>query len=199
MAPPRALPTGILLAAGRGERFGGDKLLAPLRLPDGTESIVGVAALRNLLGAVREVLAVVRPDDDELARELAAAGARVVHCGRAQEGMGASLTAGVVSAGDTDGYVVALADMPWILPATHAYVAAALRDGAQIVAPYYNGVRGHPVGFAATLRDELLALSGDEGAKRVVAAHSDVLTRIDVDDPGIVRDVDIPADLTDRR
>ena len=180
----------ILLAAGRGERFGGDKLLAPLG-----DVTVGVAALRSLQAAVPEAVAVVRPDDAALAAALAKEGARVVRTARAHEGMGASLAAGVAAAADADGWLVALADMPWIAPATHARVAGGLRDGAQIVAPYYNNRRGHPVGFAAALRGELLALGGDEGARRVLQAHGDAVTRIDVGDAGVLRDVDRPGDL----
>jgi len=183
---------GILLAAGRGERFGGDKLLAPL--PESGVR-VGIAALRNLRAAVFEVIAVVRTGDDKLAALFEAEGVRVIRAERADEGMGASLAAGVAAAADADGWLVALADMPWIAPATHAHVAAGLRDGAQIVAPYYNGRRGHPVGFAAALRGELLALDGDQGARRVLGAHRDAVTPIDVDDAGALRDVDRPQDL----
>ena len=111
---------GVLLAAGRGERFGGGKLVAPL---PGTGVAVGVAALRNLRAALPDVVAVVRPGDDVLAGVLAAEGARVVRAERAAEGMGASLAAGVDAAGAADGYVVALADMPWIAPATMARIA----------------------------------------------------------------------------
>ncbi|MDH5285491.1 MAG: nucleotidyltransferase family protein [Betaproteobacteria bacterium] len=182
----------ILLAAGRGERFGGGKLLAPL--PD-SGAPVGVAALRSLRGALPDVIAVVRPDDEALAALLEGEGARVIRAERAHEGMGASLAAGVAAAADADGWLVALADMPWIAPATHARVAGGLRDGAQIVAPYYNNRRGHPVGFAAALRGELLALGGDEGARRVLQAHGDAVTRIDVGDAGVLRDVDRPGDL----
>jgi molybdenum cofactor cytidylyltransferase len=183
---------GILLAAGRGERFGGAKLLAPL--PE-TGLPVGVAALRSLHAALPDVIAVVRPDDDALAALLEGEGARVIRAERADEGMGASLAAGVAASADADGWLVALADMPWIAPATHARVAAGLHDGAQIVAPHYNGRRGHPIGFAAALRAELLALGGDEGARRVLAAHGEAVTPIDVDDAGALRDVDRPGDL----
>ncbi len=186
---------GILLAAGRGERFGGGKLLAPLRRPDGSSLPLGVASLRALRAAVPDVVAVVRPGDDALADALATEGARVIRAARADEGMGASLATGVAAAGEAEGYVVALADMPWIETRTHARVAAALAGGASIVAPWFDGRRGHPVGFAGGLRGDLMALGGDEGAKRILAAHAGATLRIDVDDPGVLRDVDRPGDL----
>jgi molybdenum cofactor cytidylyltransferase len=195
---------GVLLAAGRGERFGGDKLLARGRsvgglgapgLPDLGAECIGVVACRHLLAALPKVIAVVRPDDHALAAALGAAGAQIVRCVTADDGMGASLGCGVMATRDAAGWLVALADMPWVLPATIARVAAAIADGAPVAAPFHNGRRGHPVGFSAVCYEKLAALSGDEGAKAVVAAYADELAHIDVDDPGTSRDIDTPADL----
>ena len=186
---------GVLLAAGRGERFGGAKLVAPLPAGPHAGAAVGVAACRNLRAALDDVIVVVRPGDASLAAAMAAEGARVVVAARADEGMGASLAAGVAAAGAAGGYVVALADMPWIAPATIRAIAEALRGGASIAAPACGGRRGHPVGFAAEHRDALVALAGDAGARSIVAAHAASVRTVDVDDPGIVRDVDLPADL----
>ena len=72
---------------------------------------------------------------------------------------------------------------------------AALADGAIIAAPFHRGMRGHPVGFGNACYAALAALTGDEGAKTIVAAHRDRVTRIDVDDAGILRDVDTREDL----
>lgn len=184
-------PAGILLAAGSARRFGSAKLLATLA--DGTP--VGVASCRALVAALPRTLAVVRPGDDALASALAATGATIVYCPRADEGMGASLACGVAASRDAGGWIVALADMPWIAPATIRRVADAIAMGVSIAAPFHGGERGHPVGFAAAHRDALEALAGDEGAKAIVAAHRAVLSRVDVDDPGVLRDVDVPGDL----
>ncbi len=187
---------GILLAAGTSERFGGDKLLAPLPGAD-PACAVGVAACRNLVAAVPRVVAVVRSRDSPLAAGLAAAGARIVECATAAEGMGASLACGVRETADADGWVVALADMPWVLPTSIAGVAAVIGGGATVAAPFHRGMRGHPVGFGRACRDELAAIGGDEGARAVVAAHRHALVRIDVADPGVLRDVDTPDDLVE--
>jgi molybdenum cofactor cytidylyltransferase len=85
--------------------------------------------------------------------------------------------------------------MPWLRPDTIAKVAEAVRNGAPLAAPYHAGQRGHPVGFGKAFRVELSALGADEGAKSVVAAHQSALVRIEVDDPGVLRDVDTPQDL----
>lgn len=213
VAPPGVV--GILLAAGRGVRFGGDKLLARLASqasgrtvgdravpasssgaqPDLDGECVGTAACRHLLAALPRVIAVVRPDDMALAAALGASGARIVRCANADDGMGASLACGVSFAPDAAGWIIALADMPWVLPETIARVAAAIAEGAPVAAPFHRGERGHPVGFGKACYSALAALGGDEGAKSIIAAHRDSLARIDVDDPGVLRDVDTPADL----
>jgi molybdenum cofactor cytidylyltransferase len=109
--------------------------------------------------------------------------------------MGASLACGVAAAGDADAFVIALADMPWIRPATIGAVVEALAGGADIAAPVQRGERGHPVGFAGRHRDALAALSGDEGARAVVARNRSGLVLVPVDDPGALRDVDERAGL----
>lgn len=190
---------GILLAAGQGARFGGGKLMAPL--PAASHGVaagtpIGVASAAHLVAALGEVVAVVRPRDHALHEALAGAGARIVECARADEGMGVSLAHAVTAASDADGWVVALADMPWLAPASIDVVASALREGAPLAAAAYRGQRGHPVAFGAALGPALRALTGDEGARAVVSAHRAQLRLLDVDDPGVLRDVDRPDDLT---
>jgi len=192
-ASPRVV--GILLAGGRGTRFGGDKLLVRLASGDLPGEPLGVVALRHLRAAVADVIAVVRPDDHALAAELGANGAHIVRCANADDGMGASLACGVRASANAQGWVVALADMPWIAPATIARVAAAIAHGAPLAAAFHGGERGHPVGFSRDCLDALTALSGDEGAKAIVAARADDLVRIDTDDEGVLRDVDTAQDL----
>ena len=189
---------GILLAAGAGARFGGDKLLAPLREAFGdivARTPVGVAACRHMVAALPETIAVVRPGDAELALALAAEGARVIECPRADEGMGASLACGVAASAGADGWVVALADMPWIRPATIRTIADALDAGADIAAPFLEAQRGHPVAFSRTHYAALAALGGDEGARALLAANRQAIRALAVDDPGVTRDVDREADL----
>jgi molybdenum cofactor cytidylyltransferase len=198
---------GVVLAAGRATRFGGDKLLAPLRAAGASErqdariapagaTTVGVAACTAMRAALPETLAVVRPGDEAVADALRATGVRIVECARADEGMGASLADGVSAAADAHGWVIALADMPWIASETIGRVRDALVDGALLAAPFFEGRRGHPVGFARRCFGELARLSGDDGARAVVMRHATELRRIDVDDAGVLRDVDTPRDLT---
>jgi len=191
---------GVLLAAGRGTRFDPSgarlKLLEPATRGPHVGLPLAVAAARSLCAAVDEVIAVVAPPIDEPARRLhsllQAEGCRLVVNPRAAEGQALSIVAGV-AASDADGWIVALADMPAIPTDVALRVADALRAGALTAAPVHRGRRGHPVGFAASLRPQLLALTGDEGARAILARHPPLL--LDVDDGGILYDVDTARDV----
>lgn len=182
---------GILLAAGAAKRFGGGKLLH--KLADGTP--LGAAAARNLCAALSDVLAVVRPGDDELAGILMDAGCEVTVCADADLGMGHSLAHAIAARRDADGWIIALADMPSIRPATIRAVARALEGGASLAAPAHQGARGHPVGIGARFRDDLLKLMGDAGAREIVSAHARDMVLVDCGDPGVLLDIDRREDL----
>ena len=195
MLPPIDHPqsgiTGILLAAGQARRFGGGKLLH--RLDSGAP--IGIAAYRNLRAALDQVLVVVRPDDVALANLFADAGAQVVWCADAQLGLSRSLISGVDAAPAAHGLIIALADMPFVQPATIQKLVEILRDGALLAAPIYAGKRGNPVAFSAQLRTELSRAIGDAGAREVINRHAHEMTQIHCDDPGVLRDIDTREDL----
>lgn len=185
---------GILLAAGRGRRFGSDKLMHPLA--DGRP--MALAAAANLRPACDRVVVVLRAADHPLAGRLVEAGCEIVACPEADGGMGHSLAAGVRATADAAGWIVALADMPFIQPSTHRAIAAALLARASLAAPQYQGQRGHPVGFARQWREALSALTGDHGGRDILSAHRAQLVLRPVDDPGVLMDVDRPEQLPAR-
>jgi molybdenum cofactor cytidylyltransferase len=182
---------GILLAAGSGSRFGSDKLLHVL--PSGMP--MAVAAADHLVPACDRVIAVLRPGSEKLAGQLAAIGCETVIADAAEAGMGHSLAAGVSASRDAAGWVVALADMPFIAPDSHQLIVSRLRNGASIVACEFNGRRGHPVGFAARWCEQLTTLGGDQGGKSILQAHREEVMLCPVDDPGVLRDIDRPDDI----
>ena len=183
--------TAILLAAGAGSRFGGDKLLYPLS--DGVA--IGAHAARNLIAAGLSVVAVVKPGDFPLAELLEQEGCFVTVCPDHARGMGASLAHGVAQRRGAGGWIVALADMPSIKSATIAAVIRELEAGRALVAPSYKGQRGHPVGLGERFGPQLLALGNDAGARDIIAAHKDEMVLIDCDDPGVLQDIDRQEDL----
>lgn len=170
-----ALPTVIVLASGRGERFiasGGTvhKLAAPL---------AGRPLLEHTLGAVRA---------SGLPWHLEDAG---------HPGMGDSIAAAVRATAAAPGWLILPADLPLLRPATLRHVALALGGAVQAVQPLYRGARGHPVGFAASCRPALLNLEGNRGAARVLLAQRAInsVADIELDDIGIVTDIDTLDDL----
>jgi molybdenum cofactor cytidylyltransferase len=179
----------LLLCGGSASRFGGDKLLA------GDDPLAARSA-RNLVAGAGDALAIVPPGREALRAVLEAAGCKVLETDRTSSGMGASLAAGVAATARAAGWIVALGDMPAVSPRTIAAVKAALEQGALIAAPVdAGGRRGHPVGFSARLRDELLSLTGDVGARDLLVCHAASIARIASDDAGIFLDVDTPDDL----
>lgn len=190
---PSDLPTGILLAAGFGRRFDPAGLRNKLleKMPDGRT--VAWRSARTLAAGLPDSIAIVRPGMPELAEELRRGGCKVVEAPEAEAGMGAALRAGVAASADARGWVVALADMPWLSMELVRAVALTITSRDTIAAPWRDGQRGHPVGFGAAWKDELLKLDGDEGARALL--KSQPVTRILTEDDGAFRDIDKPGDL----
>lgn len=183
---------GVLLAAGRSTRFGADKLMQPLG-----EGTVAEAAGRALMAGVDRGVAVIRPGAGRLAGRLRALGLEPVTCIEAAHGMGHSLARGVAATADADGWAILLADMPFVRAASIQAVSSRLREGAGIAVPTCDGDRGHPVGFSARFKDELLRLQGDRGASEILRAHASVVETVEVGDPGVLCDVDTPTALAE--
>lgn len=184
----------VVLAAGSGLRFGGGKLLAPWE-----KGVLLEGALSAAFAApVRSVTVVVGADAEAVAAAARAFDARVliVHNRDHAEGMGASLRAGVASlARDVDGVFVFLGDMPRVPTVVLPKMALALSDGALACAPVFGGRRGNPVLLDRSLLPQLLALSGDAGARGVLQGLGERLALIESPDDGVLFDVDEPGDL----
>lgn len=187
---------GILLAAGFSRRFGSaDKLLQ--LLPDGRP--IALVAAENLIQAIPTSIAVVRPENEALAKLLLNAGLKVTFCNENDQEMADSLTTAIRFSSNfetaNDGFVIALADMPYIQSTTISALATKLSSGASIVIPTYQGQRGHPVGFSTRFRSELESLRGDEGARSIIKRYPDEVHLLPCDDAGILTDIDTLADL----
>lgn len=186
---------GLLLAAGQSSRFGSNKLIHPV--PGGNTPMV-LQAAQNLLSALPNSFAVIRPDDDEVRSLLTTVDIGIIENPDADAGMSSSICCGVqklVSGNNTIGCMVALADMPYIQPTIYTQVSASISSGKLICAPEYRSKRGHPVGFSHSLYSELLMLKKDVGAKSLINKYRDRLHLVSVDTDSILRDIDSPNDL----
>ena len=202
----------IVLAAGRGSRFVGPqhKLTQPL----GAGTVLG----QTILHAIESHLPVIVVTTERLAAEAARWVARrdlvvLPEVGSSDPvgpttvaanpgphvvakvgvlGMGYSIAAGVAARPQAHGWLVLPGDMPLVRPATLLTVANGLANNPVVYAQH-RGRRGHPVGFGAELFSELVQLTGDEGARRLSARYPSA--GLEVDDPGVLIDVDTEADL----
>ncbi|MDQ2952966.1 MAG: nucleotidyltransferase family protein [Chloroflexota bacterium] len=187
----------IVTAAGSAERFGGKKLLADV----GGEPMLDRTIRCLLEGDVSEVIVVVGTDGRKaLERDVNAmndARVRPVENRQPERGMFSSIQEGVRTASG-DVLLVLPGDMPFVRSDTVRTVIQQWTKTRGIVSPRYNGKRGHPVALPLGLRDEILATPATSNLHEVIKRHLDQRTDLDVDDPGIVKDVDTPADLEAR-
>jgi len=186
--------TVVVLAAGRSERFGAGrhKLAQPL----GASSVLAQTLARAIASHLRTVVVTTAAFVDVARSSVAARDVVVLpEAGgdaNASLGMGTSIAAGVRASSDSAGWLVLPGDMPLVQPGTLLAVARAL-DHHAVAYAQHGGRRGHPVGFAAELYPELTELSGDEGARRIIARYP--AFAVDLDDPGILVDIDTEDDL----
>ena len=185
---------GVLLAAGQGKRFDAsgklNKLMQPL--PSGL-TVAGTSAI-NMLSVLPTTLAVICPNSDSLAALLTSAGCELTVCLDAQKGLASSLVHALQhTSGDCPGWIIALADMPFVQPETIAAIVQAMQSGAGIAVPSFLGQRGNPVGFSRQYLPQLLALTGDQGARALLKTFP--VTEVAVKDAGILKDIDVQTDL----
>ena len=188
-------PALIVLAAGKGSRFLGaeHKLAAAF----GPSTVLG-STLRHAIETHLPVVVVTTEPLADLARRSVAARDVVVlpevgsGPSAATLGMGYSIAAGVGARPDARGWLILPGDMPLVRPASMLAVARQL-EHHPIAYAQHKGRRGHPVAFSAELYSELAVLNGDEGARRLIARYPAV--GVELDDPGVLVDVDTQADL----
>jgi molybdenum cofactor cytidylyltransferase len=180
--------TGVLLAAGFSSRFGDNKLLQQVnQRPMVTHSAGALQPCDRIVAVVRQEEAL-----------LSVLGESAIECivnPEPERGMGFSIACAVNATAQSSGWCLLPADMPYISTTITQQLVDALREGSQIIAPFYRGQRGHPVAFSDRFYHELIALDGDNGARIIVERNPGQITAIDTDDTGVLRDIDTLADI----
>ncbi|HGM7839443.1 TPA: NTP transferase domain-containing protein [Serratia marcescens] len=190
------MTTGIVItAAGRGERFiqaggQGNKLNAGFTDAAGERRSLFEHTLRRALASGLPVQVVARPDNLPVLAACAANQVPVTLL--ASAGLGDSIAAGVAATPHWQGWLIHLADMPFVGAEVFRQVADALRQHP-IVRPSYAQQPGHPVGFSALLRKPLCQLRGDNGARELLQGAAVHL--LPLEHPGVVQDIDLPSQL----
>jgi molybdenum cofactor cytidylyltransferase len=182
----------LVLAAGQSRRMGSPKQLLPFG--DGTMLERTVANVRR--HGVDEVIVVLGHRASEIVPRLDGQPVKIVVNPDYKSGMSTSLRCGLEHAPPTAAaFMIVLGDQPLVRPEIIDRLLAAYTDSDKgIVAPIYQGRRGHPVIISARYRDELASLTGDTGARSIIEAYSDDIEYIEVDSPGVVTGIDTEAD-----
>lgn len=189
--------SAVVLAAGRSARMGKAKQL----LRGGGGQTMLERTLANVRASrVDEVVLVLGASADEIRQAIPAAlldGIRIVANEDYASGMASSLRAGLAAvSSESNGALIVLGDQPLVRPETMSRIVEQYcGSDAEIVVPHYQGSRGNPVLLGRSVFAEAMALEGDVGCRAIFARHTDGILRVDVDDAGILADVDSREDF----
>ena len=185
----------VILAAGRSTRMGGsNKLTAEIA----GKPLVRIAAEQALASRADPVIVVTGHQRESVAPALAGLDVRLVHNPDFAEGLGTSLKAGIAAVpAEADGAVVCLGDMPQVTAGLIDRLIAAYdaQKGALVVAPTRAGQRGNPVLWSRRFFPDLMAVTGDVGARHVLANYTEAVVEVPVQEAGAFVDVDTPEAL----
>jgi molybdenum cofactor cytidylyltransferase len=188
-AAPDARIAALVLAAGSSRRMGDvNKLLIPI-----ADKPMVAHAVDRVRAVLRDVVVVTGHESDAVMAALTGRRVEHVHNEHHLDGLATSLKAGVAALpAAVEAVLVCLGDMPWVRPETVKALVEAFdpEGGAHVCVPVFEGKRGNPVLWGRRFFPEILALAGDTGAKEILARHADEVVAVEVEDPGILWDVD---------
>lgn len=190
----------VVLAAGMSRRMAA---AGPKQLLRIAGKPLLVHALESIHTAgISEIVLILGAEAEAIQQQIAMHGARVVLNPDYRQGMGTSLRAGLAAVSSAAGAaLIILADQPFVRPETlHRLIAfheqsSHERSGAQIILPLYRGFRGNPVLLDRSVFPEVMGLSGDVGCRAIFGSHTEGIHKLEVDDPGILLDIDTEDDL----
>ena len=189
--------SAVILAAGESKRMGKqNKLLLP---------VAGEALLVKLIKSVcdsdvGQVIVVIGHEAEKIRRKLNNFPLSFVYNPNFSEGMTTSIKSGVKEVSpDCDGYMICLADMPFINTSEinkliHAYSQNRIKEKRLIVIPVYQGHRGNPVLFSTEFREDILEHKIEYGCKGVIMNNFESVKEIEMDDDSMLLDVDTLED-----
>lgn len=181
----------LVLAAGLSSRMGCFKPLLPLA----NSTAIRLAIAGCLEAQIQNIMVVTGHKRSELLAEMYDLPVKTVHNERYQEGMFSSVLTGVRTLPiNIQAFYLLPADIPLVRPSTYAALAKAFRPGVGIVYPEWQGRRGHPPLVATSYIPQLLKWNGDGGLRCFLQQYAHKSIAIQVCDPGILLDMDTPAD-----
>ncbi|TSA48520.1 MAG: molybdenum cofactor cytidylyltransferase [Deltaproteobacteria bacterium] len=186
--------SAILLAAGESKRMGRPKQMLAWQ---------GKTLLRHVLenlihSNADEIILVLGHEAEAIRKSLTEFQIKIVINPDYQQGMASSLRQGLLAMNPTsEAFLVLLADQPGIGPEIMNHMIREFQQANPkrgIVRPVYRGLRGHPVLISVRYLQEALQLRGDVGARQILMNHPEDILEIDVDQDGILKDIDTPEE-----
>jgi molybdenum cofactor cytidylyltransferase len=186
----------VVLAAGRSTRMGAvNKLIAEI----GGKPLVRIAAEQALASRASPVIVVTGHERERVEAALNGLPVRVVHNPDYAEGLGTSLKAGIAAVPENaDGAIICLGDMPQVNAALIDKLITALNPerGALVVVPSIAGRRGNPVVWSRRFFNDLMAISGDIGARHLIGSYAEAVVEVPVEGDAALIDVDTPESFS---
>ncbi|MBI4289135.1 MAG: molybdenum cofactor cytidylyltransferase [Chloroflexi bacterium] len=186
----------VVLAAGQSKRMG----VLKQTLPWDGKTIIEHVVDCVIDSGISEVVVVVGHRGEEVSERLAGRPVKIVTNPDYERGISSSLVRGIGALhAECRGIMVVLGDQPILEAGTLRSLVEAFRRRPAIIVPVYKGQQGHPVIFPVSYVSEMMALTGDKGARSIIDAHSDDVAPIEVETDSVVRDVDNPDDYDSLR
>ena len=182
---------GLILAAGESSRMGRDKALLTYRGRTFLDSIIHT--LRD--AGIERIAVVLGHHAEEIQKATNLEGVEIVLNSEYRRGQTSSLQGGLraLESPNLEAVVLCLVDHPAVSATTVRKLTQSFRQSpAPVVIPTYQGQRGHPVLIGRVVFPALLSLAPSEGANTIIRSHGDATQFVEVDDPGILLDVDDP-------
>ena len=185
--------SSILLAAGQSKRMSGENKLI--------KSVKGIplikCALNNILKSHVNEIIIVLGYQQETIEKLIDKTSRIkfVFNSNFESGMASSIIKGIKKLSKkTDSFFISLGDMPSINYDTYNQLIKCNKNKKAIV-PMFKGQQGNPVLFPKSFEEKLLSIQGDSGAKKILEINKKEVLYLEINDPGIIRDLDVPNDF----
>lgn len=184
----------LVLAAGYSSRMKTNKMLLPL----GDSTVIENTVRGFLQSRVDGVAVVVGNEKEKIQQVLASYPVQLIENSRFTQGMSSSVQEGIKvldKDAELEGIMINPGDMPLIKAETVNAILEKFKESAfPIIIPVYQGKKGHPVLFAKSLFSQLLEIGGDVGAREVVRRNNEQCCFLEVNDQGILIDIDCPEE-----
>jgi molybdenum cofactor cytidylyltransferase len=180
--------SAIVLGAGTSQRMGKENKLF---LPIAGRSMIDRVIEQVLSSEVDEIILVVSELSIQHLQKWESEKIVVLLNEDYQTGMTSSIQTGVKKSA-ANGYMICLGDQPKIRTSTYNHLMETFKQSqwGSIILPYFNGEKGNPVIFSSDYKDAILQHKESNGCRAVIESHSDQVVCTDVDDPGVLMDID---------